>query len=362
MLRISTTTNMMSTSNLAENETLATTTATVVPNPADNGVVLSCSWAENGPNRTRVEETLSLWFDAHVYMFASSNVIMLVYAIYAIIQVFRQHRTRKRLSVALHAMIAMTSLTRSCSLLIDPYSLRGVIPCPLNVIIWSLGWPGVVSSYSIFFLVALETTNLAPASRRFQRFLVLLVIITVSIGYVLFADLLVSFIPSSSVAFIVCEIIFIVWGFVLTIGFVYVWWKIRKNLSASCPRNTRERRRSSLNGSLVAVAKNEARRLTCLVTILITSAVICLILTLSHVGLLIGTLYRSFLDFEANPFQWILFQTGQRILEIVLCVLIAIAMLNSSHNHQQKKSDLNRDTNFRTSVANGLVNRAIDCS
>ncbi|XP_011678444.2 uncharacterized protein LOC764152 [Strongylocentrotus purpuratus] len=343
---------MTSTSNL-ENET---TMATMTVMPGDHGVVLSCSWAESGPNRTKAQDVLSHGLNVHIYLFASCYALMLIYAIYAIIRPFRQRQTSKRLGVALHTMIAMTSLTRSLSLFTDPYGLRGIIPCPFNVIIWSFGWPGVVSSNSIFFLAVLETTNLTSVSRRFQRFSVLLTIIALSLGYVLFTDLLVSFLPNSILAVVVCEIMFIVWGISLTVGFVYVWWKIRKNLAASCPRNARERRRSSLNGSLVAALKSEARRLNRLVNILIISALVCLTLTLSHLEPVFYVLHCSILDFIENPWQWIFYQTGQRVFEISMCVLIMVAMLNSSHNHKKKTSDKEKIVN-KIALESGMENK-----
>lgn len=325
--------------------------------PGDHGVVLSCSWAESGPNRTEAQDILSHGLNVHIYLFASCYALMLIYAIYAIIRPFRQRQTKKRLGVALHTMIAMTSLTRSLSLFADPYGLRGIIPCPLNVIIWSFGWPGVVSSYSIFFLAVLETTNLASVSRRFQRFSVLLTIITLSLGYVLVTDLLVSFLPNSIIAVVVCEIMFIVWGISLTVGFVYVWWRIRKNLAASCPRNARERRRSSLNGSQVAALKSEARRLNRFVNILIISALVCLPLTLSHLKPVFDVLHCSIVDFIEYPWQWILYQTGQRVFEISMCVLIMVAMLNSSH--KKKTSDKEKIVN-RIDLESGMENKGTD--
>ena len=105
--------------------------------------------------------------------------------------------------------------------------------------------------------------------------------------------------------------------------------------------------------------KSEARRLNRLVNILIISALVCLTLTLSHLEPVIDVLHCSILDFIGNPWQWIFYQTGQRVFEISMCVLIMVAMLNSSHNHKKKTSDKENIVN-RIALESGMENKGTD--
>ena len=305
------------------------TTSDPLEADVDQGVKVSCAWAESNPNMTEAVDVLQYGFQIHVYFFATCYAILLSYAIYSIVATTMGHQKRKRLGISLHMMIAVSSLTRALTLFIDPYGFAMILPCPVNVIIWSLGWPGIVSSYSIFFLAALESTQLTIGPPRFQRLSTLAVIIAVSIAYVLFADLLVSYLPSAIISMLVCELMFVVWGLALSLGFVYVWCRMRRNLSASCPRNSTERRRSSVHGSVKA-SEEETRRLKRLITIFLISSVDCLVLTGTHIVPVIGFFEPRIVDFVSKPWQWFAFQTGQRILEIIMCVLIIVAMCKST--------------------------------
>ena len=42
------------------------------------------------------------------------------------------------------------------------------------------------------------------------------------------------------------------------------------------------------------------------------------------------------IDFVSKPWQWFAFQSGQRVLEVTMCVLIAIAMMKSPKDYSEK--------------------------
>ncbi|XP_071502606.1 uncharacterized protein [Diadema antillarum] len=299
-----------------------------------SGVTISCSWADSSPNWTLARETLGYGLQVHTYLFAAVFAVIFLYTVCIVVQTMRGNQARRRLGLSLHAMVALATIARAVSLFIDPYGSRKLLPCPINVIIWSLGWPSIIASHSIFFLAVLETTKLSIASPRFQRLSTLAVIIIVSLAYVIFADLLVSYMPSTIISILLCELLFIIWGVALTAGFVFAWRKIRRNLSASHPRNKSERRRSSMHGS-VASKESEVRRVNRLIAIFLCSAGVCFLLTLSHLPPVIAMFHRRIIEYTENPWQWWGFETGQRTLELAMCILILVAMVKPSDRDRE---------------------------
>ena len=168
-------------------------------------------------------------------------------------------------------------------------------------------------AFSILLLVLLETTRMALAPPRFQRPAVLAAIIIPSMIYVLIADMLVAY-GGMKMALLVCQVMFVVWGLLLCFGFGKVWWKINQNLRSSAQDQV----------------NRDNGRLRKLNIILISCAVIGLALTLINLYAISATRSVLLRPYFVRPGPWMAFQTGQRILEVLICTLILVSQNRSS--------------------------------
>ncbi|XP_071484451.1 uncharacterized protein [Diadema antillarum] len=241
--------------------------------------------------------------------------------------------TSQRLSslrIALHSLVFVATGARTMSIGIDPYGTRKILVCPSGVILWSLGWPSLVSSFSILLLLLLETTRLSLAPPRIQRPSVLCAIISVSLGYVIFSDFLVAYNNSAKYAITVCQLLFILWGILLFVGFMMVWWKIKSNLMASSSgQTTTSDQRNSGDDS-------KMRRLN---TIIFTSAAIGACLTTGNLYWTSSILDKSFRPSALRPWPWLAFNTCQRFLEVSISAMILVTVSKSSKTNKVEAAD-----------------------
>ncbi|XP_050398417.1 uncharacterized protein LOC126816193 [Patella vulgata] len=193
-------------------------------------------WPEPGPNWT---ESYTEWGEAwpiHVYLFALAYLAIALFGIFLIITiVFNRSGTPiNKTTIALNSMITFFAITRSVTLFLDPYSSERSVPFMVSHVIWSIGIPGLTSSFSIVLLILLDTTKMEVAPPRFQKLSVIAFITAVHMLIVISFDILVMLYGSTvKVLLIICQLLFVTYGLVVSVGFLYVGVKIRKNLSAS---------------------------------------------------------------------------------------------------------------------------------
>ena len=303
------------------------------------------------------DEALPVWgsgWYVHLVIFVAAFGLLSIYAFTMLCLEMRRycgssHERRggilkRRLSglrIALHSLIFVACFTRTLSLGIDPYGSRGILICPSGVVLWSLGWPCLVSAFSILLLLLLETTRMSLAPSRIQKPSILGAIIATSLSYVLFTDFLVAYDNSTMHAITFCQVLFVLWGILVSFGYLFVWWKIRSNLAASKGVQTTSYQRDSADTP-------KLRRLN---TIILVSAVIGTCLTIGNLYWLSVNLDNSFTAQALKPWSWFVFNTCQRILEVGIAIMILVTSFKSSKRNSVEDHGESMDSKLHSDVA-----------
>lgn len=195
------------------------------------------SWPEAGPEW---DVAKSLWDEAwpfHVYVFSLAYIAITLIAAYIVATALLQRGPRSSMNkttIALNIMVFSFSASRAVFLLIDPYFSENVVPFVAARLVWSLGIPGFTASFSIMLLILLDTTRLSLAPPRFQNVGTVGIIWLVHLLVVLTTDLLVMYVQADVRPLLVmCQLLFVLYGALVSMGYAYVGVKMRGNVKAS---------------------------------------------------------------------------------------------------------------------------------
>nr|KAG5690608.1 hypothetical protein BaRGS_022612 [Batillaria attramentaria] len=196
------------------------------------------AWPEAGPDWPSAK---TLWQSAwpfHVYFFSFAFIVISLVALYTVVTaLWHKHRRSSamgRTAIALNVMVFSFAITRAVFLLADPYFSEEVVPFIAARLVWSFGIPGFTASFSIMLLILLDTTKMSLGPPRFQRLGTVVVIWVLHMLIVLITDLLVFYVEADVRPLLVmCQMLFVVYGALLALGYVYVGVKMKGNLKAS---------------------------------------------------------------------------------------------------------------------------------
>ncbi|XP_031561829.1 proline-rich transmembrane protein 4-like [Actinia tenebrosa] len=258
-------------------------------------------WAEPEPDWDTAVDVWKTAWPLHVYGLAS---IFVLFGIISLIELIRIHvkSTRKTaLKVSLLIIMTIFCVTRAVTLFTDPYGSKGIINPILSRILFAIGHPCIISAMSLLLLVLIDTTKMNIAPPTFQRVQFIIAVVFFHIVLVLITDVLVTFYVETKVLILICQIYYLLLGFVLTIGYARVGFKIASNSSASV---TRDEKMEKLK-ILIGLASVTGFALVC-ATIYGAAGVFGIYSNVKVV----------------DPWPWWAFQTVLRVLEIVMVVVL----------------------------------------
>ncbi|XP_061196747.1 uncharacterized protein LOC133205021 [Saccostrea echinata] len=207
------------------------TTAHPEPEPEGSG----SGWPEPEPEwSSAIDEWGPAW-PFHTYFFGCSFLIADILAIcflFRAIKGYNRHY-KSSLSGSLLAMLIMFCSLRFICLIVDPYHTEKVFTRLAARLLWSLGSPFLLSSFSLVLLALIDTTKMSVGPPKFQKLPAILGFTASHVILVISTDLSVLFFPETDPLLVVCQGLFIVFGFLMCVGYLYVAVKIRSNLSAS---------------------------------------------------------------------------------------------------------------------------------
>ena len=207
--------------------------------PEGDGSPEAEGWPEAGPEWDVAKATWAEAWPLHVYLFALAYLLIsLVAAHVALAALLRLRGPRltsmTKTTVSLSAMVCSFSLTRAVLLLADPYSSRGCLPFVAVRLLWSLGLPGFTASFSIMLLMLLDSTKLSLGPPRFQNVATVSLLWLLHVLVVLGSDLLVLYVRADvRVLLVLCQLLFVLYGILVALGYAYVGVRMRNNLKAS---------------------------------------------------------------------------------------------------------------------------------
>ncbi|XP_022791162.1 uncharacterized protein LOC111330555 [Stylophora pistillata] len=189
------------------------------------------SWPEAGPEWSIAFKEWGGAWEFHVYFFA---LVFLGYALYSaffIVTGLYTGLNQKYLGFSLNVMMFILGFTRMFVLFTDPYHQGDLIHNAVAMrVLWSLGSPCLTSADSLVILVLIETAKISLAPQKMQTFGTIIKIIIAHFILVLTSDFVVSEFMEAKAMLLLCQIVYIVWGSVLGIGYCILGYKLGKKL------------------------------------------------------------------------------------------------------------------------------------
>lgn len=264
-------------------------------------------WAEPEPDwNTAVNVWKTAW-PAHVYGLASIFVVLGIISLIELVRIHVKSKRKTALKVSLLIMMTFFCVTRAVTLFADPYGSKGMINPILSRILFAIGHPCIISAMSLLLLVLIDTTKMNIAPPTFQRVQFIIAVVFFHIVLVLITDIIVAFYVETKVLILICQIYYLLLGFVLTIGYARVGIKIATNSSASVTPDAKMEKLKVLIG----LASVTGFAIVC-VTIYGAAGV-----------------FGIYSDVKVvDPWPWWAFQTVLRVLEVIMVVVLLVMNVN----------------------------------
>lgn len=164
-------------------------------------------------------------------MFASSFLVIGIYAGYYVLLNIYDGLGNKYLSVCLNAMVFLFGITRAFVLFLDPYHQGDLINALLVMrLLWSIGGPCLTASDCLIILALVETSRVSIAPPRFQKLGTISIVIAVHFVLVIVSDTVVSMYTEAKVMILMCQLFFSAWGIILGAGYANLAYKLDKKL------------------------------------------------------------------------------------------------------------------------------------
>ena len=309
------------------------------------------------------DEALMAWKSLWEIHFIGYGLLFLGVALFSCIFVVKiKHRTRSmtlgNYFLAVCLMLMVFSFSRTLFLILDPYESHTVLKLPVLLIriLFAIGYPCLTSALSLIHFAFLEVNKLRLVSRRLQNIKFLVSVIATHFVFVLVVYLLITLTPKLARLLILCQTILIVWWLVLALCFLYSGWQVnwQSQLTAKFFKatTTKERAASTVStsslDSRVTAEQNmhvhadhneppkgaqKIARISGLVSLLALLYVAAELYSLF-------SLYNLY-DLEENTvdhWSWYGYQTCNRMLDFLLCLVIAYVIFPSTQVEKKQKS------------------------
>ncbi|EDO46092.1 predicted protein [Nematostella vectensis] len=212
-------------------------------------------------------------------------------------------------SLVLLALGTVYGTARGISLCIDAYSHKKALPAFVENLLWGIAQPCLVTGYTLFFIVV---RNALTLKGRFQAWFttrnILLVGSLPYLGIVIISELLVTFAPSHAIVSFVCQLIYTVINFALSL----FYFTLARQLNFKFGTNNRAAQRAS------------GRRMVFFRCACVAVAAGGLALSAAQVYAMSG----EFSVFSRARFvaawPWFGFNTAVRVLELYLSVVLLV--------------------------------------
>lgn len=297
--------------------------------------------AEPGPNWTEATQVWGVAWEFHWAGFGALFSILAVRSFLALVQVRKKKGFGPTpLFVAINSLLVTLGATRAVYLFLDPYESGDngfKIPHWLAKIIYGIALPCLTSSFCLIHLAFLEVSKIQIGLKKLQSVRVLAGVITTHFVVVIIAEVITAINAKFTLFLIVCQAFVVLWGFFLSISFIYsgskvilragrVQEQLEKIEIGKAWRVTRTRRKSKT----VKVAK-----ITLATSIL--GLVCCGLQLYSLFG--VYSLYSK--AEHPSPWPWWAFQTCYRLVELCMACTIAYTVVQRSEPANSTDSSSN---------------------
>ncbi|WAR13046.1 hypothetical protein MAR_027226 [Mya arenaria] len=257
-------------------------------------------------------------WEIHVYFYASVFVIIAAMTIFSMACHLTRNRRRGRykLTIALQILLLEFTLLRAVCLFGNPYQTVSNRAPMVFFILWSLAVPGLTASFSVLLLVLIDLTKMSVGPPLFQRLPVLFGITAFHFAMIFSLDLSCVFdtLVCKHMMF-VCDLLYILYGLFLAIGYGYTARFLYKNISIH-----RIQRKESRG----VMRNGHYRKTMMVVKVCIAASIVSLSIAATHVYSASSTLgVYSDVQF-VDAWQWWIVQTAYRVEEVASAVIIVL--------------------------------------
>lgn len=285
-------------------------------------------WPEPGPDWSSAYMYLGVAWFIHIYGFASVMFFIAILATITLVDMAGSETlTSRGLSTSLNCLLLLFGYTRGVSLVLNPYGSLERISLLASRLLWSVGFPCLTSMLTTLLLVLVDTTKVSLGPPKFQQFHVVMKLSVTHFILVLGTDVILSFYLRLKALLLVCQLIYITWSVLLTVGYYRVGYLISRNFTAS--RGTK------------IINDSGSQRLERLIFACGTVA-LCNCITHLYGAAGVFGVYSDLTYVPAWP--WWVFQTLMRLEEIGMC-LIVLTLAGKSR----------RECNMNTEGKKGLI-------
>ena len=286
------------------------------------------------PEQNPVESERSLWsvaWQAHIWF---SGTLFLLLAVYCTVNVCRLHTFSRLFSrgyfLSLNISMILIGLVRGLFLLLDPYNEEQTLPAPLAYMLLNIGYPCITSAFSILFLALLRVTQVELLSPAVQTPRALAVFCCLHISISLALDITVGLMSKLQYILLLGQGIFIVWSLLLSAGYFYIYSTMKKVVSrqqCDINRSMYPKLMFDQTGSgsySMRLPSSQSNPLGRAVNLTLGVAVIGSLMGGVQLYGMIGMhgLLRS--DPSEIPTPWYGYQVALRVLEVMICYLLAV--------------------------------------
>ncbi|CAG7819187.1 unnamed protein product [Allacma fusca] len=172
------------------------------------------------PHWKDVHSNVRWVFLLHNYGFACLFFFLAFYAFFSILNLRSQLSTRPYMST-INSFLCLLGVSRAAGLFIDPYGLMKIMPAFMGALLWDLGFPCLISSFSLIQIAFLQLTQLDIGPEKFRKKTCLSVIITVHFVTVIASAIYATFNADLMQVKLVTQLVFALWGLLLCGSFLY---------------------------------------------------------------------------------------------------------------------------------------------
>nr|XP_053647549.1 uncharacterized protein LOC128699065 [Cherax quadricarinatus] len=209
-------------STLCDDEGVGGNSSVVVVEDVGVGVEGEHGW-------THIRRQLHWAFPVHIYGFACLFFMLAFYTFFSILNLRSQISNRPFMST-INVFLCVLGVTRAACFLIDPYTLGQVMPGFLGSVMWDVGYPCILSAFSLIQLAFSQLTQVKFRPETLRRKSALSLVITTHFALVLGSDIVTAFESHLQVVRWAVQTIFLSWGLVLCVTFLYGGARIIKLL------------------------------------------------------------------------------------------------------------------------------------
>ncbi|XP_078365719.1 proline-rich transmembrane protein 4-like [Oculina patagonica] len=286
--------------------------------------------AEPGPDWIVAKQLWGLAWELHWAGFGVLFGMLAIHSFLALSHVKKQQGFGRRpLVVAVNSLLLTLGGTRGLFMFLDPYGSgdNGFhSPHWLTKLLFGITFPCLTSSFCLIHLAFLEVAKVQFGPRKLQSVPFLGGVITSHFVIVIIAETTTAINAKLTPLLIVCQSFFILWGFLLSISFIYSGLKVI--LSSE---NVQKQLETIESGTVQRASGNrrhtrtiKVAKVTLATTIL--GFVCCGLQLYSLFG--VYSLYSKAV--EPSPWPWWAFQSSFRLVEFCMACTIAYSIMQRS--------------------------------